>query len=70
MDQNRPEDARTSGASWQRRSLYAFSALLVASNMLGTAVLGAWATHSLNHTAASLTGLREWLSLALSLIHI
>ncbi len=54
---------RLPAPSWRRRSLYAFGAVMVMADMLGTAALGLWAQRSLSHVAAALTGLGDWLSL-------
>jgi len=53
--------------SWQRRSLYAFAAYIVATGMYDTAANGMFSPHSLCYIAAELTGVREWLSLGYSL---
>jgi len=51
------------GVSRQRRLLYAFSAFVLAAGMYDAATFGVWSPRSLSYAAASLTGLREWLSL-------
>lgn len=53
--------------SWQRRSLYAFGAIMVMADMLGTAALGLWAQGSLSYIAASMSGLGDWLSVGFAL---
>ena len=48
----------------QVRALYALCTFMLATSMYDTATSGLWYPESLIYLAASLTGLREWLSLA------
>jgi len=55
--------ARRRPVRGQVRALYALCAFLLAAGMYDTATSGLWYPESLTYLAASLTGLREWLSI-------
>jgi len=46
-------------SSWQRRGLYAFGAVMVAGDMIVTAVMVAWEPHSSIFIACGMTGVRQ-----------